>query len=135
MYAATYIRERRIVLDEELLSDPARLRFILVHELFHFVWTRLSNEARAEFESLLAHEHERRARGEVGESSAVSKSALARPNTARDTKGWREYVCESFCDTAAWVVCGESQGVKLAQKWRDRREAWFDRRLQDAVKC
>ena len=37
VHAATFIRQRRIVLDAELLSSDDELRRILIHELFHFV--------------------------------------------------------------------------------------------------
>src|SRR5689334_19164658 len=53
VYAASFVRERRIVLGTELFRSQALLRLILVHEVFHFAWPRLSNAARAEYIALL----------------------------------------------------------------------------------
>lgn len=125
VYAAAFLRERKIILEEALLSNPPAFRLILLHELFHFVWLRLGNNARRAFSGLLLEERQRGARGELGESSAVKKQLL--------TKGagdwlWRDYVCESFCDTAAWRYAGvdESDDFQLSRCWRKRREAWFE---------
>ena len=118
VHAACFIRERRIVLEETLLGDRAMLRLILMHELFHFVWPRLSNRTRAEFSQVLLGERQAGARGELGESSAVQKEG---------ERCWREYACESFCDTAAWFCSGfdEHPAFTLAARWRKRRAAWF----------
>lgn len=119
VYAASFIRQRKIVFDASLLDNPRQLRFFAVHELFHFVWTRLGNPKRAEFARLLALEIERGRQGEIGESSAVSKARLK-----KSSKLWRDYVCESFCDTAAWLYTGGGK-VSLASRWRERRRRWF----------
>jgi hypothetical protein len=73
VYAAAFIRERRIVLETDLARDPGCLRAIVVHEAFHFVWARLGNHRRRSFESLLQMEASGHARGELGESAAVAK--------------------------------------------------------------
>jgi len=106
------------VLESELLNK-AELPMILVHEIFHFVWVRLGNVKRAGYAALLMEEGRARARGELGESASVKKKA------APDT---RDYVCESFCDTAAWLYApGEKRAnVTLAKRWQARRKAWFD---------
>ena len=44
------ILRREVVLDSELLEQPAELMRILAHELFHFVWRRLDNRARRQWE-------------------------------------------------------------------------------------
>ena len=39
----------------------------------------------------------------------------------------REYCCESFCDTAAWLYAGAASHAEftLALRFRRRRQAWF----------
>lgn len=118
VHAASFIRRREIVLESELLIK-AELPLILVHEIFHFVWVRLGNGRRAGYAALLQEERRAKARGELGESALVKKE------TAADS---RDYICESFCDTAAWIYArgGKSLRVTLARRWRTRREAWFE---------
>lgn len=99
VHAASFIRDRRIVLDSALLRSPQTFRLILTHEIFHFVWALLGNSKRQEFARLLEREFAARAIGELGESAAVKKSARPMPGT----RAWRDYVCESFCDTAAFI--------------------------------
>jgi hypothetical protein len=122
VYAAAFLRERRIVLEYALLRHPGKLRMIVVHELFHFVWLRLGNPMRHEFAALLTHELQHGARGELGESSSLKKERLGPGD-----RGWLEYVCESFCDTAAWCYSGipRSSQFTLAERWRTRRRHWF----------
>jgi hypothetical protein len=125
VHAASFIRRREIVLESALAARPSYLRFILVHEIFHFVWPRLGNGLRAEFRALLEQEKSSGARGEMGESAEVQKLALARDGgEAR----WREYVCESFCDSAAALFSGVNGEADrpLAARWRDKRKKWFE---------
>lgn len=118
VHAASFIRKRRIVLETELLRDARSLRLIVVHEIFHFVWPRLGNGLRRKFAELLAEERRRHARGELGESSAAKKKLGS----------WRDYVCESFCDTAAWMYAGVESHPEftLCDQWRNPRRAWFE---------
>jgi hypothetical protein len=103
VHAASSVRLRRIVLHADLLGELEELERIFTHELFHFVWVRLSNSRRREFESVVAEECARRARGELGWSAQRRKDTLCPGESLRRTRRWREYVCESFCDTAAWL--------------------------------
>ncbi len=98
--AATFIRKRRIVLDAHLLRSDVELRRILIHELFHFVWVRLSNEKRRSFEKLLRKQF--KSRGELGWSAEYRKRDLKSRDVRQRTLKWREYCCEAFCDTAAY---------------------------------
>ena len=125
IHAASFIRDRHIVLDSYLLERPRLLRLILVHEIFHFVWPRLGNPARRDYAELLACEQHHRAQGELGESACVGKLAL---ELAWRNVEWRDYVCESFCDTAAWLYAGVSAHPEftLALRWRKRRKEWFE---------
>lgn len=123
VHAATYIRQRRIVLDTALLSRRAELRRILIHELFHFAWVRLSNAQRDAYAGAMEDELDARARGELGWSAEMRKDTLE----SHSGPAWREYVCESFCDTAAWLYSGvgRHEEFTLAPRFRKRRAAWF----------
>jgi hypothetical protein len=128
IYAAAFIRQRLIVLESALLRQPELLKVILTHEVFHFVWVRLSNKARREFSTILRAEMKGAARGELGESSSIKKSELhPRDHMKPGSKRWKEYVCESFCDTAAWLYSESEQAPKRApgKQWRMIRQGWF----------
>jgi hypothetical protein len=128
VYAGTFIRKRRIVLDLELAGKPKELVRILTHELFHFAWARLGNPTRWGYEDLLRREWSQRARGELGWSAELRKSALSQlPLRAVDQSKWRDYACESFCDTAAWLYSGiaRHREFTLAERHRERRAEWF----------
>lgn len=128
VHAASFIRKRRIVLDSELEQNPRELARILVHELFHFVWVRLGNPVRRSYEELLMEERRQRARGELGWSAELRKKKLRRERRpAPGSPLWREYLCESFCDTAAWTYSGVRRHPEytLAARHRKRRGEWF----------
>lgn len=128
VHAASYIRKRRIVLDRELEQQPKELARILVHELFHFAWVRLGNPARHSYEALVREEWQRRARGELGWSAESRKRAMEKGSPGgRATPAWREYICESFCDTAAFLYSGVHRHPEytLAARHRKRRADWF----------
>jgi hypothetical protein len=126
VHAATFIRSRKIVLETQLTRNPGALRLITVHEIFHFVWTRLGNTSRRSYAALLKAELAARARGELGESSILKKSP------ARTS----DYICESFCDTAAWLYAGvrRSPHFTLAARWSERRRAWFEHAMGATLK-
>lgn len=126
VHAASFIKRREIVLERELLVKQT-LSSILVHEIFHFVWARLSNATRASFTALLAEELLAGARGELGESAAVRKQAAGYS---------RDYACESFCDTAAWLYApGTKRDITLALRWQARRRAWFQATFTAPIRC
>ena len=127
VHAGAFIRKREIVLDAALLAAPKEAGRILTHELYHLVWTRLSNAARRSYESLLTAELRSGARGELGWSAEWRKNALAASDIRARSRRWREYVCESFCDTAAWLSAGggRHEEFTLPQAPRRRRRAWF----------
>jgi hypothetical protein len=102
-HAATFIRRREIILDPELKKKPRTHRRILLHEYFHFAWVRLGNPHREEWGALLKSEWQTRARGEAGWSAEWRKKKLSPSDIASRTRSWREYCCESFCDTGALV--------------------------------
>jgi hypothetical protein len=135
--AASFLLQREIVLESRLLRNPRRFRFILVHELFHFVWRRLGNRVRAEFAALLHKEQARGSRGVLGESSAAHKERLAEDEPEQNSRAWRNYVCESFCDTAAWLYSGRPQGAAftLSNGWRRKRAQWFAATFEAGCRC
>jgi hypothetical protein len=120
VHAASFIRRREIVLETELLARPRKLKLILIHEIFHFVWARLGNHRRAGFTALIQAERDARARGELGESAQAAKHG--------DLKN---YICESFCDTAAWLYSGVKNcpDFTLSARWRKKRQLWFEQNV------
>lgn len=127
IHAASDLRQRSIVFDEALLADPAELRRIATHELFHFAWIRLGNPARRQWEEILLAELRSRARGELGWSAEGRKLELTRADRRTRSRSWRDYVCESFCDTAAWLLTGMPPHAEatLALRHAHRRAEWF----------
>jgi hypothetical protein len=127
VHAGSFLRERRIAFDCTRAEFPR----ILVHELFHFVWLRAGNPLRRSYERLLENEFEAGARGELGWSAEWRKEALETGDAARRSRRWREYCCESFCDTAAWLYSGlcHHPEFTLAGRFCARRRAWFQKAL------
>lgn len=132
MYAGSFVRKRRIVLDQELERQPKELARILVHELFHFAWARLGNPSRHSYDAMLREEWRKHARGELGWSAELRKRALRERRTPLGSAAWRDYLCESFCDTAAWLYSGVHRHPEytLAPRHRKRRAEWFRRQLE-----
>jgi hypothetical protein len=128
-FAAANIPRRVILLDAEVLLQPGDFDRILVHEIFHFVWRRLSNATRRDWEEVLRAERDRRARGELGWSAEWRKHDLSRTDPQKRSPAWRGYACESFCDTAAWLYAGLQvhEEFTLAPRFRLRRKDWFRR--------
>jgi hypothetical protein len=135
VHAGSFLRERRIAVD----CTRAEIPRIFVHELFHFVWLRAGNPVRLSYERLLLAEHAAGARGELGWSSEWRKERLTPPGGTRGRpvrgRRWREYCCESFCDTAAWLFGGggarwaRHREFTLAARFCGRRRTWFETTL------
>jgi hypothetical protein len=123
VHAGSFLRERRIAFNCTRAEFPR----IFVHELFHFVWLRAGNRLRRSWEVLLKGELASHARGELGWSAEWRKDALQSADSAGRTRRWREYCCESFCDTAAWLYSGVRCHTEftLASRFRLRRRDWF----------
>jgi hypothetical protein len=127
VHAGAFLRQRRICFDVALKRDRREFSRIFVHELFHFVWLRLGNQKRRDYECLLTAEFRSRAQGELGWSAEWRKDALTRRDCVARTRKWREYVCESFCDTAAWILAERENHPEctLAGRFRRGRRLWF----------
>ena len=122
VHAGAFLRERRIAFD----CRAAEFARIFVHEVFHFVWLRLGNAPRRSFEDLVSREIAAGARGELGWSAELRKRALAAGDAGRRSRRWREYCCESFCDTAAWAYSGvRHEEFTLGARHRARRRRWL----------
>jgi len=128
VHAGTFVRERRMAFDCSRAEFPR----IFVHEMFHFIWARLGNPARLSYERLVKSELRAGARGELGWSAEWRKRALAAGDVQRRGRRWREYCCESFCDTAAWLYSGvrRHHEFTLRDTCRARRRAWFAQRIE-----
>jgi hypothetical protein len=136
VHAGSFLRERRIVLDSALRTRPRELRRILTHELFHFAWLRLGNPGRREWEALLRSEIQGGVRGELGWSAESVKAALTRADRVSRSRRWREYVCESFCDSAAWLFAAHGRHEEFTlPAWarRARRECFGRLRLDREI--
>ena len=131
VHAGSLVRRREIVLDAALLSHSRELVRILLHELFHFAWVRAGNPLRRSYELLLAAELRRGACGELGWSAERRKRLLTPADTRRRTRQWREYACESFCDTGAWRFAGlrSHDEFTLAARYRAARRVWLHQAL------
>jgi hypothetical protein len=123
VHAGSFLRERRIAFD----CTAAEFNRVLVHEVFHFVWLRLGNPRRRSYERLLAAEIAVRGRGELGWSAEWRKHELRPDDVKRRTRRWREYCCESFCDSAAWLYSGarRHEEFTLTARFRTARRRWF----------
>ena len=128
VHAGTFVGERRMAFDCSREEFPR----IFVHELFHFIWVRLGNPTRHSYERLAKSEWNAGARGELGWSAEWRKRALTAGDVRRRSRRWREYCCESFCDTAAWLNSGVTRHREftLAGVWRARRRAWFAQHIE-----
>lgn len=123
VHAGTFLRERRIALDCTRAEFPR----IFVHEVAHFIWLRLGNPARRSYEDVVRAEIAGAARGELGWSAEWRKNALRARDIAGRTRRWRDYCCESFCDTAAWLYSGigRHREFTLGARRRRARRTWF----------
>ena len=123
VHGGAFLRERRIAFD----CHAREFARIFTHEVFHFVWLRLGNARRRSYETLVRREIADGARGELGWASEYRKRSLRDDAARRRTRQWREYCCESFCDSAAWLYSGvrRHEEYTLAPRHCARRRLWF----------
>ena len=131
VHAGAFLRERRIVLDSALLEHAPELMRILTHELFHFVWRKLDNHTRDSWQSLVHDQLQ--APGELGWSAEWRKQALGPGDPVQRTRRWREYLCESFCDSAAWYFSDRRRHAEytLPAPFRRARRQWWKNLLAE----
>jgi hypothetical protein len=131
--AGASIPRRLILLDRAVLARRGEFERILIHELFHFAWLRLSNQKRLAWEQVLAGEFRERVKGELGWSAEWRKEILSRVDPRLRTPRWRRYACESFCDSAAWMFAGlrAHDEFTLAAASRRLRRRWFTEQFSD----
>jgi hypothetical protein len=129
IHAGAFLRERRIAFHCTRAEFPR----VFVHELGHFIWLRMGNPARHRYENLVLAEVFSRARGELGWSAEWRKAALTAGDIGGRTRRWREYCCESFCDTAAWLYSGVRRHPEftLARRYQLRRRAWYSETVKN----
>jgi len=110
-----------------LRADPGELSRIALHELFHFVWVRLGNPTRKRWEELVRNQIRRGAGGELGWSAEQRLLALQAGDLQHRSRRWREYVCESFCDSAAWAfgILRSHAEFTLQPVFRAERRRWL----------
>jgi hypothetical protein len=127
VHAGSFLRQRRIAFNCTRAEFPR----IFTHELFHFVWLRAGNPLRLSWEALLASELAAHARGELGWSAEWRKDALVADGVRQRSRRWRDYCCESFCDTAASIYSGVRRHPEftLAARFRTRRRRWFEKAI------
>ena len=123
VHAGSFLRERRIAFD----CAPAEFPRIFVHELFHFVWAQAGNPARLSFEDLVEGGTGGGRARRTGLVRGMAEAGAEPRRPAPRSRRWREYCCESFCDTAAWLYSGVPRHAEftLAGRYRQRRRAWF----------
>ena len=123
VHAGAFLRERRIAFD----CRAGEFARILVHEVFHFVWLRLGNARRRSYEKLVGGEIAAGGPGELGWAAEYRKRDLHADDARQRSRRWREYCCESFCDTAAWLYSGAGahEEFTLGRRHRARRRQWF----------
>lgn len=129
IHAAAFLKHRELIMDAALLDNAPELIRIFIHEVFHFVWRRLDNKTRKSWEIHLLGERQRRVRGELGWSSELQKSKLKANTGPR----WKYYVCESFCDTAAWFFLESyhHDEITLGRTARMARHRWFSQLIRN----
>jgi hypothetical protein len=66
-----------------------------------------------------------------GRPSENANCPYNRPAASGRTRRWREYCCESFCDTAAWLYSGMRRHPEfaLAAQFSAPRRAWFGKAI------
>jgi hypothetical protein len=123
-HAATSIPRRLILLDRGLLKTPGDFERILIHEIFHFAWVRLSKDTRRTWEILLADEDQP---GELGWSAEWRKLKLNPSDSRQRSPKWKRYARESFCDSAAWLFSElkTHDEFTLPYRFRRARRSWF----------
>jgi hypothetical protein len=126
VYAGCLLRKRKITLDDSLLRTPGVWERIFAHEVAHFIWSRMHPELRQSYEQMIREELRKGAPGELGWSSESIKLRLIRADLLKCSSRWRNYLCESFCDTTGWMFSRARRYAELTlpAAFRERRRDW-----------
>jgi hypothetical protein len=129
-HAATFLHRRLILLDQPLLRDKRECERILAHEIFHFVWWK-APRIRKDYEVLIRREFAAQTPGEMGWSADWRKRALRAGDAPNNSRRFREYLCESFCDSCACLLLGISrhEEITLPASARKIRRHFFEANL------
>jgi hypothetical protein len=132
VYAGSFLRKRRIVLEQQMVKTPRVLERIFVHEVFHFVWSRLSAALRDSYSNLILAEIAAGVHGELGWSAESMKLKLTAEDIETLNRRWKDYICESFCDTAGWMYGSASRysEMTLGRESRDARRSWMREHIE-----
>ena len=133
VYAGSFLRRRSIVLEQQMVKTPRVLERIFVHEVFHFVWSRLPKQLRESYDALIRAEFVLGVKGELGWSAESMKLNLAPEDMEQSTRKWKDYLCESFCDTGGWMYGSASRYTEMTldRRSRDLRRAWVEKHLEE----
>lgn len=115
-----------------MLKTPRVLERIFVHEVFHFVWSRLGRKLRDSYERLVLAEFRRDVGGELGWSAESLKLKLTHIDRHARNRRWKDYLCESFCDTAGWMfgTANRYSEMTLDRESRDHRRRWMREHIE-----
>jgi hypothetical protein len=99
------------------------------------VWWKLARARRAEYEALIRDEVARDIPGEMGWSSEWRKRELRRQDWLGNARPLREYLCESFCDTAAACLVGLTRHdeMTLPRHARIRRQVLVLKWMEESL--
>ena len=116
-----------------MIHTPRVLERIFIHEIFHFVWSRLGRPVRESYEELIDSEFARCIKGELGWSAESMKQNLSPEDRMLRNRRWRDYLCESFCDTAGWYFGSAKRysEMTLSRDERAERRRWVREHLVD----
>jgi hypothetical protein len=130
VHAASFLHRRLIILDQELLRDKRDCERILAHEIFHFVWWK-APAVRKKYGSLIRQEFVAGTPGEMGWSADWRKQALHPNDVRNNSRRFRDYVCESFCDSCACLLLEISRHheITLPPSARKTRRHFFEANL------
>jgi len=120
VHASTFLHRRLIILDSALLRNRPERERILAHEIFHFVWWK-APAIRAAYADRIHQEFASGIKGEMGWSAEWRKLELKPADLKHHTRRFRDYLCESFCDSSACLLLRISRHPEITLPARARR--------------
>src|SRR3712207_8023842 len=74
-------------------------------------------------------------RSELGWSAESMKLQLSQADTRNRTRRWKDYICESFCDTAGWLFGSARQYSEMTLDRKSTRLNSSHANISYAVFC